>query len=66
MVANIRCAEIAADQLAALQRDQAWLALAQESALGVVPGFGDRAASLIDSSLAGVAAAVRHHITPDA
>lgn len=53
MVANIRCAEIAADQLAALQRDQAWLGLVQEAAASVVPGFGERAASLIDSNLAG-------------
>jgi hypothetical protein len=53
MVANIRCAEIAADQLAALQKDQAWLALGQEAATGVVPRFGERAASLISSNLAG-------------
>ena len=53
MVANIRCAEIAADQLAALQKDQAWLALGQEAATGVVPSFGERAASLISSNLAG-------------
>ena len=53
MVANIRCAEIAADQLAALQKDQAWLALGQEAATGVVPAFGERAASLISSNLAG-------------
>ena len=61
-MANIRCAEIAADQLAALQRDQAWQALGQEAALGVVPAFGARAVSLIDSNLAG--AAIARHITP--
>ena len=62
-MANIRCAEIAAEQLKALQHDQAWLALEQEAALGVVPGFGERAVSLIESNLAGAAAAA--HVAPD-
>ena len=53
MVANIRCAEIAADQLAALQEDQAWRSLREAAAEGVVPAFGARAGALISSSLAG-------------
>ena len=53
MVANIRCAEIAADQLAALQADQAWLSLKHEAEGGLLPGFGARVGGLLDSNLAG-------------
>ncbi len=53
MVANIRCAEIAAEQLQAMQEDQAWLTLSQQSEAGSVAGFGGQAGALIGSSLAG-------------
>lgn len=53
MVANIRCAEIAADQLAALQADQAWLSLKHEAEGGLLPGFGARVGGLMDSNLGG-------------
>ncbi|KAK9867191.1 hypothetical protein WJX84_006772 [Apatococcus fuscideae] len=53
MVANIRCAEIAAEQLKALQQDQAWLSLSQQASSGSVPGFGAQAGALISSSLTG-------------
>ena len=55
MVANIRCAEIAAEQLQALQEDQAWLMLSEQSSASGVPGFGSQAGALISSSLAGQA-----------
>ena len=54
MVANIRCGEIAADQLQALHEDQAWLSLAQDASAGIVPGFGGHAGALISSSLSGM------------
>jgi hypothetical protein len=53
MVANIRCAEIAEEQLHALAEDQAWRALAAEAGSGLVPSFGARAAALLDSCLTG-------------
>lgn len=53
MVANIRCEEIAADQLAALLEDQAWAALKAEAAGGVVSDFGERASALLHSCLTG-------------
>ena len=53
MVANIRCAEIAAEQLQAMQEDQAWLTLSQQSEAGSVAEFGGQAGALISSSLAG-------------
>lgn len=53
MVANIRCEEIAADQLAALLEDQAWAALKAEAATGVVSDFGVRASALLHSCLTG-------------
>ena len=57
MVANIRCAEIMAEQLEAFSRDQAWRALAEEAGQDLVPGFGQRAGQLIDSAMAGGLAA---------
>ena len=54
MVANIRCGEIAADQLQALQQDQAWLSLSQDASAGIVPGFGGHATALISSALSGL------------
>lgn len=53
MVANIRCAEIAEDQLQAFLNDQAWITLQAEAANGVVPSFGARATALLHSCLAG-------------
>jgi hypothetical protein len=54
MVANIRCEEIAADQLAALLEDQAWASLKGEAAAGVVADFGQRASTLLHSCLTGI------------
>ena len=56
MVANIRCMEIKNDQLKALTGDQAWAALQGEATQqppAVVPGFGQRAQSLLDSCAQG-------------
>ncbi|KAK9839889.1 hypothetical protein WJX74_009244 [Apatococcus lobatus] len=53
MVANIRCGEIAADQLQALKQDQAWVSLSQDASAGLVPGFGGRSNALISSCLSG-------------
>jgi hypothetical protein len=53
MVANIRCEEIAADQLAALLEDQAWASLKGEASAGVVADFGQRASTLLHSCLTG-------------
>ena len=54
-MANIRCAEIAQEQLRALAEDQAWRGLSQDAKSGLVPSFGARAAALLDSCLTGVA-----------
>lgn len=54
MVANIRCGEIAADQLQALQQDQAWLSLSQDASASIVAGFGGHASALISSALSGL------------
>ena len=53
MVASIRCEEISKDQLAALAKDQAWITLLHSSSEGLVSHFGQRAASLMSSCLAG-------------
>ncbi len=53
-MANIRCAEIAAEQLQALLRNQAWVALQQEAASALVSDFGARTTALLHSCLAGV------------
>lgn len=53
MVANIRCAEIAAEQVAALLADQAWRAVGQEAEAGLVPAFGARVGDLVSSTLIG-------------
>ena len=54
MVANVRCAEISADQLRSLVSDQAWKALSERAHSGaVVPGFGAAAFGLVDSCLRG-------------
>ncbi len=53
MVANIRCEEIAADQLEALLGDQTWEVLQTEAAAGLVSDFGSRASALLHSCLAG-------------
>ncbi|GFR42392.1 hypothetical protein Agub_g3264, partial [Astrephomene gubernaculifera] len=53
MVANVRCAEIAEDQLRAFEADQAWRALREAAAEGIVEGFGARASSLADSCIRG-------------
>ena len=53
MVANIRCGEIAADQLAALVVDQAWCKLHEEAEAGLLRGFGARVGGLLGSNLAG-------------
>ena len=55
-MANIRCEEIAADQLAALLGDQAWALLKGEAAAGVVSDFGQRASTLLHSCLTGTSA----------
>ena len=52
-MANIRCSEIAADQLAALEADQAWCSLQQGAERGLLPGFGALVGDLLDSNLAG-------------
>lgn len=53
MVANIRCEEIAADQLEALLGDQTWEVLQTEAAAGLVSDFGSRASALLHSCLVG-------------
>lgn len=62
MVANVRCAEIARDQLAAFESDQAWLCLASEAGAGwqegeplpeLLPGFNTRMQALMDSCISG-------------
>lgn len=53
MVANIRCAEIAAEQLEAFRRDPTWRGLAEEAEQDLVASFGQRAADLMDSCLEG-------------
>ncbi|KAK9824432.1 hypothetical protein WJX72_010204 [[Myrmecia] bisecta] len=53
MVANIRCAQIMEDQLAALAEDQAWLQLSATALAQLVPAFGATAAALISSCIAG-------------
>ena len=58
MVANIRCEEIAADQLKALLEDQAWAALKSEAAAGLVSDFGGRASKLVHSCLTGGSAGI--------
>ncbi len=64
MVANIRCAEIAHDQLEAFLKDQAWQTLEQEATAApaggaqgpeLVPGFSARLAALLDSCVQGCA-----------
>ena len=55
MVASIRCEEISKDQLSALAKDQAWITLLHASSEGLVSNFGQRAASLMSSCLAGSA-----------
>jgi hypothetical protein len=53
MVANIRCAEIMKDQLAAFSRDQAWLAVRERSSAALVRDFGPTVGALLDSCLQG-------------
>ncbi|GAB4820674.1 hypothetical protein N2152v2_007720 [Parachlorella kessleri] len=53
MVANIRCEEIAAEQLEAFRRDQAWVTLEGEAGQDLVPTFGASLADLLDSCLEG-------------
>ncbi|KAL4442065.1 hypothetical protein ABPG77_011326 [Micractinium sp. CCAP 211/92] len=53
MVANIRCAEIAAEQLEAFRRDPTWRGLAEEAEQDLAASFGQRAADLMDSCLEG-------------
>ena len=55
-MANIRCAEIASDQLQALLRDQAWTSLQREAAAGLVSDFGGRSSALLNGCLTGAAA----------
>ncbi|KAG2448827.1 hypothetical protein HYH02_006178 [Chlamydomonas schloesseri] len=53
MVANIRCQEIADDQLRAFAADQAWAGLQEAAGLGAVEGFGPQVAGLMDSCVKG-------------
>lgn len=53
MVANIRCGEILNDQLKALQEDQAWTSLVQNTEQHLVPDFGSQASNLLESCLSG-------------
>lgn len=53
MVATVRCAELAAMQLRALESDQACTSLQQQAASAIVPGFAATAGNLVDSCLAG-------------
>jgi hypothetical protein len=53
MVANIRCAEIKADQLRQLQQDQAWKALVAGAQEELLPDFGPRITALLESCLQG-------------
>ena len=54
MVANIRCGEILNDQLRALQEDQAWTSLVENSQQHLVPNFGRQASDLLESCLTGM------------
>lgn len=53
MVANIRCAELAEEQIEAFRRDTAWAALSEEASQDLATSFGQRAADLMDSCLEG-------------
>lgn len=55
MVAHIRCKDIAAEQLAAVQQDSAWINLIDEASSGLtlLSDFGSRASALIESCLYG-------------
>jgi hypothetical protein len=55
MVANVRCEDIKAEQLAAFANDQAWAGLVADAAAGPLPDFGVRAAGLRESCLDGCA-----------
>lgn len=58
MVANIRCAEIADEQLEGFRRSPAWLALEVEAGQDLATSFGQRAADLMDSCLEGACSRV--------
>lgn len=52
-MATVRCAELAASQLRALEGDQAFVQLQQEAAAQLSPSFAARAAGLVDSCVVG-------------
>lgn len=59
MVANIRCEQIASDQLAALQAAEGWTSLSDAVNAGVVKGFGGDLGELLQRCLAGGWASAR-------
>ena len=52
MVANIRCAEIADERIADFESNPAWQNLAADAQEDLIPGFGEKAGALLDSTLA--------------
>jgi len=52
MVANIRCAEIAQEQISAFAAAEAWQSLEAAASQDLIPGFGKTAAGLLDGALA--------------
>jgi hypothetical protein len=61
MVANIRCAEIAGEQLAAFAAEGgAWAALAAAAAQGPAPGFGAAAGAAVRDAMAAYDAEARY------
>lgn len=59
MVANIRCEQIAADQVAALQAASQWQSVCSDVGEGVVEGFGGVLGELLKGCLAGGAVGTR-------
>lgn len=55
MVAHIRCKDIAAEQLAAVQQDNAWMSLMDDACSGatLMSDFGESAGALMESCLYG-------------
>ena len=60
MVANIRCAEIAAEQLATFASNEGWVGLRDEAEGGVVPQFGITASALLRTALEGYESEARY------
>ncbi|KAL6282851.1 hypothetical protein ACE6H2_013780 [Prunus campanulata] len=51
MVANVRCKEIAAEKFNQLMENKGWLALVEAAETSVVPGFGEKLTSILNTYL---------------